>query len=132
MPVFCFLIDSITPRTFMTLISERQVILFKPQGRMDLEGGVALSEKMAELLPERDQLWLIDLAEVDFMDTSGLVALVNGLKAARQNGCRLMLCNVQTPVRLVLELTKLDSVFEIVQNQEEISGFVNKSNLLLR
>ncbi|MBD2431332.1 MAG: anti-sigma factor antagonist [Mastigocladus sp. ERB_26_2] len=115
----------------MTLISERQIILFQPQGRMDLEGGVALSKKMAELLPERDQLWVIDLAEVDFMDSSGLVALVNGLKAARQQGCRLMLCNVQAPVRLVLEITKLDLVFEIVDHQEEISDFVNKSNLQL-
>ncbi|RAM48928.1 anti-sigma factor antagonist [Mastigocladus laminosus UU774] len=115
----------------MTLTSERQIILFQPQGRMDLEGSVAFSEKVTELLPQRDQLWVIDLAEVDFMDSSGLVALVNGLKAARQNGCRLVLCNVQTPVRLVLELTQLDSVFEIVHNQEEILGFVNKSNLLL-
>jgi anti-anti-sigma factor len=123
--------DSITPKKFMTLISERQIILFKPQGRMDLEGGVALSKKMAEILPKRDQLWVIDLAEVDFMDSSGLVALVNGFKAARQNGCRLVLCNVQTPVRLVLELTQLDSVFEIVHNPEEISGFVNKSSLQL-
>ncbi|MGJ5673618.1 MAG: STAS domain-containing protein [Nostochopsis sp.] len=115
----------------MTLTSERQIILFKPEGRMDLDGSVAFSEKITELLDQRDQLWVIDLAEVDFMDSSGLVTLVNGLKIARQNGCSLVLCNVQTPVRLVLELTQLDSVFEIVHNQEEMLSFVNKSNLLL-
>ncbi len=105
----------------MTVKSEHQVILFKPQGRIDLHGGMALSEKMAGVVPQRDQLWVIDLGEVDFMDSSGLVSLVQGLKAARQSGCRLVLCNVQAPVRLILELTQLDSVFEIVNTCEDIA-----------
>ncbi|MBF2005869.1 MAG: STAS domain-containing protein [Chlorogloeopsis fritschii C42_A2020_084] len=111
----------------MTLISEHQVILFKPQGRIDLHGGMALSEKMAEVLPQQDQLWVIDLAEVDFMDSSGLVSLVQGLKAARQSGCRLVLCNMQDPVRLLLELTQLDSVFEIVNTYEDIPESLTKA-----
>ncbi len=115
----------------MTLISERQVILFKPQGRIDLQSGMALNEKMAGVVPQRDQLWVIDLAEVDFMDSSGLVSLIKGLKAAHKVGCRLVLCNVQTPVRLVLELTQLDSVFEIFHSYEDVLKIVNKNNLLL-
>ncbi|AKG22748.1 STAS domain-containing protein [Calothrix sp. 336/3] len=109
----------------MTLTSERQIILFKPQGRIDLQGGVALSQQMSEVVPQPDHLWLINLEEVDFMDSSGLVSLVNGLKVARQSGCRLVLCNVQAPVRLVLELTQLDSVFEIISTDEEVIGVSN-------
>ncbi len=104
----------------MTLTQERQVILFQPQGSINLEGGSVLSEKMARVKPQSDQLWVIDLAAVDFMDSSGLVSLVKGLKTARANGCRLVLCNVQTPVRLILELTQLDSVFEIFDRYEDI------------
>ncbi|MBD2383917.1 STAS domain-containing protein [Cylindrospermum sp. FACHB-282] len=108
----------------MTLTQERQVILFKPQGAIDLQGGMALSQKMAEIKPQPHQLWVIDLAAVDFMDSSGLVPLVKGLKAARQSGCRLVLCNVQTPVRLILELTQLDTVFEIFNSHEDILSIV--------
>jgi anti-sigma B factor antagonist len=97
-----------------------QVVLFKPQGSIDLEGGMALSNEMAKVTPQLDQLWVIDLAQVDFMDSSGLVPLVQGLKAARQSGCRLVLCNVNSPVRLILELTQLDSVFEIFNTYDEI------------
>jgi anti-sigma B factor antagonist len=104
----------------MTLTLEHQVILFQPQGRIDLEGGVALSEKMAQVTPQNHQLWIIDLTKVYFMDSSGLVSLVTGLKSARQSGCRLVLCGVQAPVRLVLELTQLDSVFEIFNCYEDI------------
>ncbi|WP_392534580.1 STAS domain-containing protein [Nostoc sp. C117] len=115
----------------MTLTQEVQVILFKPQASIDLEGGMVLSEQMAGVVPQANQLWVIDLAEVHFMDSSGLVPLVKGLKAARQSGCRLVLCNVQTPVRLILELTQLDSVFEIFHTYQDIFKGNKDENLVL-
>ncbi|SRR5579883_2406038 len=132
MSVFCFFVGSLNyPVKCMTLTSECQMILFKPQGSIDLRGGVALSEKMAEVVPQRHQLWVIDLAEVDFMDSSGLVSLVQGLKAARRIGCRLILCNVKAPVRLILELTQLDSVLEIFHTYEDILTTVDENSMLI-
>jgi len=115
----------------MTLTQEHQVILFKPQGSIDLNVGTVLSEQMAAIKPQPDQLWVIDLAEVHFMDSSGLVPLVNGLKAACQSGCRLVLCNVQAPVRLILELTQLDLVFEIFNSYEDVLSMAKHDNLVL-
>ncbi|MDZ8187471.1 MAG: STAS domain-containing protein [Nostoc sp. ChiSLP02] len=115
----------------MTLTQETQVILFKPEASIDLEGGMVLSEQMARVVPQPNQLWIIDLAEVNFMDSSGLVPLVKGLKAARESGCRLVLCNVQTPVRLILELTQLDSVFEIFDTYEDIFTSAKDKSLVL-
>lgn len=114
----------------MTFTLERQVTLFKPEGHMDLQGGNALSEKIALVVPQPQQLWVIDLAKVEFMDSSGLVSLVQGLKTARQHNCRLVLCNVTNPVRLVLELTHLNSVFEIFNTYEDVLSIIeNKSSL---
>ncbi|MBD0264936.1 MAG: STAS domain-containing protein [Tolypothrix sp. Co-bin9] len=110
---------------------ECQVILFKPQGSIDLEGGKALSEQMATVNPQRDQLWVIDLAEVDLMDSSGLVPLVKGLKIARESGCRLVICNCSASVRLILELTQLDSVFEIFDTYEDIFTIVKDKSLVV-
>ncbi|MBR8832853.1 MAG: STAS domain-containing protein [Stigonema ocellatum SAG 48.90 = DSM 106950] len=115
----------------MTLTSDCQINLFKPQGSIDLRGGMALSEKMARVVPQPGQLWVIDLVEVDFMDSAGLVSLVKGLKAARQSGCRLVLCNVQPPVRLILELTQLDSVLEIFHTYEDIITVINDNSMLI-
>lgn len=113
------------------ITSQCHMILFKPQGRIDLQGGMALSEEMAAVVPQRDQLWIMDLAQVDFMDSAGLVSLVQGLKVARQSGCRLVLCNVQPPVRLILELTQLDSVFEIFHTYEDVITTVNNQDLVV-
>lgn len=104
----------------MTLTQGYQLIVLQPQGRLDSEGGIVLREQLAGLVPQSQDLWVIDLASVDFMDSSGLVALVTGLKAARQSGCRLVLCNLQAPVRIVLELTGLDEVFEIFESYDAV------------
>jgi anti-anti-sigma factor len=115
----------------MTFTQEHQVILFKPQGSIDLDSGTILSEQMAEINPQHHQLWVIDLAEVDFMDSSGLVPLAKGFTLARQSGCRLVLCNVKAPVKLILELTQLDSVFEIFPSYEDIFAPVANEQLVL-
>ncbi len=115
----------------MAISQELQVVLFKPQGSIDLEGGKALSEQMVDIIPQPHQLWVIDLVDVDFMDSSGLVPLVKGLTTARQIGCRLVLCNVQAPVRLILELTQLDSVFEFFNTYEDIFTNVSDRSLAL-
>lgn len=116
---------------FMTLSQALQMVLFKPQGSIDLQSGLDLSEQMTSVVPHAHQLWVIDLVDVDFMDSSGLVPLVKGLISARQSGCRLVLCNVQTPVRLILELTQLDSVFEIFDTYEDVLNLVDEQRLVL-
>lgn len=113
----------------MTFTLERQVTLFKPEGRMDLQGGNALSQQINRVVPAPQQLWVIDLGLVHFMDSSGLVSLVKGLKTARQHNCRLVLCNVTAPVRLVIELTHLDSVFEIFNTYEDALSVLENKDL---
>lgn len=101
------------------------MISFKPQGRLDLDGGLALRQEMDKFVPQNGDLWVIDLASVDFIDSSGLGALVTGVKSARQNNCRLVLCNVKATVRLIFELTQLDTVFEIFDTYEDMLTKVN-------
>lgn len=107
----------------MTITQECELIVLQLEGHLDLEQGKTLKEQLASLIPQRHQLWAIDLTKVSFMDCSGLLALVTGLKAARQSGCRLILCNVQAPIRMIFELTGLDSVFEIFESYDI---FLNK------
>lgn len=104
---------------------EYQLIVLQPQGRLDLQGGKALEKHLVSLIPQRHDLCVIDLTQVDFMDSSGLVTLVTGLKAARESGCRLVLCNVQASIRLIFELTRLDSAFEIFENYDAVLTTVN-------
>lgn len=109
----------------MALTQEYKLIVFQPQGRLDLQHGKVLREQLASLVPQSQHLWVIDLAKVDFMDSSGLSALVTGLSAARSSGCRLVICNLQAPIRIIFELTQLDLVFEIFDSYDAVLTKVN-------
>jgi anti-anti-sigma factor len=97
-----------------------QHIILQPQNCLDSQAGNILQQQLAEILPDRHQLWVIDMGHVDFIDSSGLCALVGGLNAARHQGCRLVICNVSATVRLIFEITQLDQLFEIFDSLEQI------------
>ena len=62
---------------------------------------------------------LIDFENVSFMDSSGLGALVGAFKALRAHGGNLCVCSINEQIRILFELTSMDRVFDIFQNQEE-------------
>jgi anti-anti-sigma factor len=56
---------------------------------------------------------VIDFAMVDFLDSSTLVVLVDAYKRTRRAGKQLMLSGVSPELKIIFELTQLDSVFTI-------------------
>jgi anti-anti-sigma factor len=71
---------------------------------------------------------VIDLAQVDFIDSSGLSALVSGMKAVRKGGGSISLSRPRSQALTALRLTLLDRVFPIFPSIEEA---LNQSNPLL-
>ena len=86
-------------------------IVLQPQGRFDMQYGNVLEKQMADVIPQIHYFLVIDLDQVGFMDSSGLTTLVTGLATARSRGCRLVICNLQASIRMIFELTQLDSIF---------------------
>ena len=108
----------------------RQPIVLQPQSRLDVEGGIVLQQQIAAIASETSDLWTIDMSNVEFIDSSGLVALVKGLNIAEQYQCRLVLCNLRAAVRLIFEITQLDQVFDIVEGNDlplTVQTFEHKS-----
>jgi anti-sigma B factor antagonist len=117
--------DSINYRvTDMGFKERSRSIVLLPQSRLDLQGGSRLQQQFAAIAPEHHSFWIVDMSTVDFIDSAGLVALVSGLTLARQKQCRLAVCNVTSPVRLILEISQLDRVFEIHDTLEAALGSV--------
>lgn len=104
----------------MVFPSFHQHIVLQPQNCLDSQAGTLLQQQLASIAPEGHQLWVIDMAAVDFIDSSGICALVGGLNAARHRGCRLVICNLSATVKLIFEITQLDQLFEIFDSFEQI------------
>ncbi len=92
-------------------------------GRLDLASASKFKNQVTELLGDGALVVILDLAKVSFVDSSGLGAIVAGLKAARQNGGDLRLAGAQEQMRSLLELTTLISVLRPFSTiQEAASG----------
>ncbi|MFJ2504190.1 STAS domain-containing protein [Microbacterium sp. AGC62] len=79
-------------------------------GRLTASGAPLLRNAVGDLVTAGEPHIVIDMAELAFVDSSGLGALVGGLKSARVAGGDLRIAAVPEAVRTVLRLTNLDRV----------------------
>ena len=93
-------------------------VVVQPTGRLNMVAAPALREKLRELVESGSRRIVVDLSVTEFIDSSGLGALISGLKAARQAGGDLRIAAPTEQVRRVLTLTKLDRVLTAHESAE--------------
>ena len=84
-------------------------VVVHAKGDVDVFTSDLLQASLAQAVQQSHEV-VVDLAGVKFIDSSGLGALVSGLKTARQAGGDLRLARAGEQVRTVLSLTNLDRV----------------------
>ncbi|MDV6260314.1 STAS domain-containing protein [Rhodococcoides yunnanense] len=89
---------------------EGGAVVVTPQGRLNMVAAPGLRALLHKLAEDGQSRIVIDLSGTDFIDSSGLGALVSGLKAARQAGGDLRIATPSPQVETVLELTNLNRV----------------------
>src|SRR5258708_19338128 len=83
-------------------------------GRITLgEGSALLRKTIRELLEQQRTLILLNLADVDYIDSSGIGELVSAYTGAKKRGGSLKLLQLTKKVHDLLQLTKLSTVFEV-------------------
>lgn len=82
-------------------------------GEVDVDSGPVLQARIAGLLNSGRHRLVVDLGGVDFLDSTGLAALVAGLNRARELGGSLTLACPQERLVRRLRLTGLDQVFVV-------------------
>ena len=90
-------------------------------GRIVLGEGSALLRKTVRGLLEQNQTQLVlNLADVDYIDSSGIGELVSAYTAVKNQGGELKLLHLTKKVHDLLQLTKLYTVFD-VHNDEAVA-----------
>lgn len=98
---------------------ENGISILNLRGRLDLANGGILKNEVKNLMgSEHNQLHL-NLAEVDFINSSGLGVLVSIMKEVRLQKGRLTLSNLASYVQEIFEITQLSHIFEIFNSEEE-------------
>ena len=88
------------------------VAVLRLEGRLNMVSAAQLTKAVTDSVDRGDARVVVDLGAVSFMDSSGLGALIAGLKNARQEGGDLRITGVTQQVATVLALTNLDRVLQ--------------------
>ena len=87
-------------------------------GRITLgEGSALLRKTIRELLEERRSNIILNLADVDYIDSSGIGELVSAFTGVRNRGGSLKLLQLTKKVHDLLQLTKLFTVFDVYSDE---------------
>src|SRR6266702_7957961 len=87
-------------------------------GRIVLgEGSAGLRDLLRDLVREGIKKILLNLRNVDYIDSSGLGELVSAFTSMRSAGGVLKLLNLSKRVQALLQITKLSTVFEITDDE---------------
>jgi anti-sigma B factor antagonist len=102
-------------------VSTRQVdgiTILDLSGRITLgEGSVQLRDAVRDLLSKGSKKILLNLGDVNYIDSSGIGELVSAYTTVRNQGGDLKLLNLTKKVHDLLQITKLYTVFDIKDDE---------------
>ncbi|MEW5925724.1 MAG: anti-sigma factor antagonist [Candidatus Zixiibacteriota bacterium] len=98
---------------------EGNLTVISLSGRLDLSTGGKLKEEVKKILESGKTTVHLNLSEVEFVNSSGLGALVSIMKEVRIFRGRLTLSNLEDYVQEIFDITQLSHIFEIFTTEEE-------------
>jgi len=99
------------------------VTILDLSGRITLgEGSVQLRDAIRDLISKGDKNILLNLGDVNYIDSSGLGELVSAFTTAKNQNAELKLLNLTKKVKDVLQVTKLYTVFDIYDDEAHAIG----------
>ena len=103
---------------FETETSGDAIVIRIPGPSLDAHSSPEFKEDIATLLDSSKQV-VLDLSHVDFLDSSGLGAILTCLRRITGNGGKLALFGLQKQVRMLFELVRVHTIFKICATEQE-------------
>lgn len=87
-------------------------------GDLDASNSKDFKEKIAPVLKENSKV-VMDMGHVKFVDSSGLGAILSCLRQLNSDGGDLFLFGLNKPVQTLIELVRMNRVFQIYSSRDE-------------
>jgi len=86
------------------------------EGEIDLHNSPEVAESLRTMIAKKPERVVVDLTKVTYLDSSGLAVLIEGMQNVQEYGGKFAVAGVQESVQHILELARLDQVFQIFPN----------------
>ena len=103
---------------FATRTTESGAVVVQPTGRLNMTASPALRKQLTDIVEGGQSRIVVDLSTTEFIDSSGLGALIASLKTAREAGGDLRIAAPTQQVCTVLELSNLDQLLRSFESAE--------------
>ena len=88
-------------------------------GNIDMSNSPEMRKALLRELRDKVTRVALNLTAVDYIDSSGVASLVEGLKASRESGSRFVLFGLSDSAREVLKISRLLKLFEVYENEAQ-------------
>ena len=102
-----------------------EFVTFQPQGYLSAANAEELSDRLTAAIRSSSNAILVDMAEVEFMDSAALMVLIKAFRWCQSSGRILSVCSVAPSVKMMFELTQLDNLIEIFENRSSFEAALN-------
>lgn len=97
---------------------ENTVLVMEVEGRLDASTASAFKDNIRTLVESGQVRFVVDLANLHLLDSSGLGVLVSTLRLAGQAGGDVKIARLTPELKSLFALTRLNKVFEIHESVE--------------
>jgi anti-anti-sigma factor len=94
--------------------------MFEPNGYITAANVREFQEQLTNLVNDNSySTFLVDMSRVEFLDSAGLMALVTAFRLAQSQGKSFNICAIPPSVKIIFELTQLDTVLSIFPSRQD-------------
>jgi len=103
------------PKPFACSVSRQDgVVRVRPAGELDMASAAMLEDQLQAALQDGAQRLVVDLRDLEFMDSTGLTLLARWSLGSRRDGYDMALVQGDDRIRRLFELTGMVSQFQFV------------------
>ena len=96
-----------------------ETAVFEPNGYITSNNVSDFQKKLNSFISNSVcKKFLVDMRQVEFIDSTGLIAIVSAFRLAQRLNKKLSVCSLSPSVRIIFELTQLDQALEIYDDRQ--------------
>jgi anti-sigma B factor antagonist len=103
----------------MKIRKNQEIYIIDVQGELDLYNAYKFKELLTTMLEQKIERFIINLDEVEYIDSSGIGVLIYLSSTVKKSNLKLAITNIHGSVKKVMELTKLMDYFPITDTLDE-------------
>jgi anti-sigma B factor antagonist len=103
----------------MTERRTEDIVTLSLSGKLDTMAAKAFEEKILAHIDAGDRRFIIDLAQLDYISSSGLRVFLLAAKRLVNGNGKIVLCSLKDPVKEVFDIAGFTSIFSVYASQNE-------------